>query len=103
MHHSFKEVLSTDAEVVGTSDAGAVHRRGWIYRDRQYSYFELATDDAALFRAELKSAADALTAKVVNLLIGGREEVYPSAEQPEGTVGSVFPPSRGSRAGIAHD
>jgi hypothetical protein len=91
-------LLSADAEVVGTSDAGAVYRRGWIYRGRQYSYFELAADDAALFRAELERATDALAAKVVDdLLIGGREEVHPSAEQPEGSVWTVFPPSNGSR------
>jgi hypothetical protein len=92
-------LLSADAEVVGTSDAGAVYRRGWIYRGRQYSYFELAADDAAVFRAELKRATDALASKVVDdLLIGGREEVHPSGEQPEGTVWTVFPPGRWSHA-----
>jgi hypothetical protein len=92
-------LLSADVEVVGTSGADAVYRRGWVYRGRQYNYFELAADDAALFRAELGRATGALAAKVVDdLLIGGREEVHPSAEQPEGTVWTVFPPSNGGRA-----
>jgi hypothetical protein len=92
-------LLSADAEVVGTSDAGAGNRRGWIYRGRQYSYFEMAANDAALFRAELERATDALAATVVDdLLIGGREEVHLSAEQPEGTVWTVFPPGRWNRA-----
>ena len=91
-------LLSADAEVFATSGAGLLYRRGWIYRGRQYSYFDLAADDASLFRAELKRATDALAAKVVDdLLIGGREEVHLSAEQPEGTVWTVVPPGEASR------
>jgi hypothetical protein len=92
-------LLSADAEVVRANDVAVVYRRAWVYRGRQHGYFELAADDAKLFRAELDTATDALATKVVDdLLIGGREEVHPSAEQPEGTVWTVLPPSSGSGA-----
>jgi hypothetical protein len=87
-------LVSADAEIVRTSDPATVYRRAWIYRGRQHDYFEFAADDAALFRTELDTATDALAAKIVDdLLIGGREEVHASSEQPEGTVWTVLPPS----------
>jgi hypothetical protein len=92
-------LLSADAEVVRASDGAELYRRAWVYRGRQHGYFDLAADDAALFRDELATAEQALAAKIVDdLLIGGREEVHPSTEQPEGTVWTVLPPSSGSGA-----
>jgi hypothetical protein len=86
-------LLPANAEIVRASDAATVYRRAWVYRGRQHGYFELAADDAALFRTELDMATEALAAKIVDdLLIGGREEVHASAEQPEGTVWTVLPP-----------
>jgi hypothetical protein len=88
-------LLSANAEVVRAHDGAVVYRRAWVYRGRQHGYFDLAADDAALFRAELATAEQALAAKIVDdLLIGGREEVRPSAKQPEGTVWTVLPPAR---------
>jgi hypothetical protein len=85
-------LLSVDAEVVRASDRVVLHRRAWVYRGHQHGYFQLAADDAALFRAQLDSAARALAAKVVyDLMIGGREEVYALGEQPAGTVWTIFP------------
>ncbi len=92
-------LLSADAEIVRTSDGVTTYRRAWVYRGRRRSYFDFAAGDAKLFRAELQTATDALAAKAVDdLLIGGREEVHPSAEQPEGTVWTVLPPG-GSGSG----
>jgi hypothetical protein len=91
-------LLSANAEIVRTSDAATVYRGAWVYRGRQHDYFDLAADDAALYRGELNTATDALAAKVVDdLLIGGREEVHPSAEQPEDTVWTVLPSGSPSR------
>jgi hypothetical protein len=88
-------LLSANAEIVRAPDAAVVYRRAWVYRGRRQGYFELAAEDAALFRAELATAEQALAAKIFDdLLIGGREEVHPSAEQPEGTVWTVLPPAR---------
>jgi hypothetical protein len=88
-------LLSADARVVGASDGGQLYRRAWVYRGHQHRYFELAADDAALFRAQLESAEQALAAKVVDdLMIGGRQEVHAFDEQPEGTVWTVLPPAR---------
>jgi hypothetical protein len=90
-------LLSADAEIVRTSDGATVYRRAWVYRGRQHGYFDFAADDAKLFRAELQTATDALAAKAVDdLLIGGREEVHTSSEQPEGTVWTVLPPGSSS-------
>ena len=86
-------LLAADADVVRASDGTIMYRRGWIYRGRQHGYFDFAADDAKLFRAELETATGALAAKTVDdLLIGGREEVHPSGEQPENTVWTVLPP-----------
>jgi hypothetical protein len=92
-------LLSANAEVVRASDGVVLYRRAWVYRGRRQGYFELAADDAALFRAELATAEQALAAKIVDdLLIGGREEVHRSAQQPEGTVWTVLPPASSSGA-----
>jgi hypothetical protein len=92
-------LLSADAEVVRASDGATLYRRSWAYRGRQHGYFDLAADDAKLFRAELARATDSLAAKVVDdLLIGGREEVHSSRQQPEGSVWTVLPPG-GSGSG----
>lgn len=86
-------LISADATVLQISDGATVYWRSWIYRGRQQGYFDLAADDARLFRAELEAATDALAAKVVDdILIGGREEVHKTPEQPEGTVWTVIPP-----------
>jgi hypothetical protein len=85
--------------VVRASDGAQLYRRAWVYRGQQRRYFELAADDAALFRGQLESAEQALAAKVVDdLMIGGREEVHPSDVQPQGTVWTVLPPARSNSA-----
>jgi hypothetical protein len=89
-----RPLLSATAKIYRASKAAPTYQRAWVYRGRQNDYFDLAADDAKLFRAELATAERALAAKIVDdLLIGGREEVHASAEQPEGTVWTILPPS----------
>ncbi|HEX5795053.1 MAG TPA: hypothetical protein VFY19_04370, partial [Geminicoccaceae bacterium] len=74
-------------------DAATIYRRAWAYRGRQHGYFDLVAGDAALFRAELETAVEALAGKIVDdLVVGGRPEVHETAEQPEGSVWTVIPP-----------
>lgn len=86
-------LLYANAAVLQVSDGATVYWRSWIYRGRQHNYFDLAAEDAKLFRAELEAATEVLATKIVDdLLIGGREEVHRTPEQPEGTVWTVIPP-----------
>lgn len=93
-------LLSAKAEVIRSRDGVTEYQRAWVYRGRQHGYFDFAADAAKLFRAELDTAMAALAAKAVDdLLIGGREEIHSSSEQPEGTVWTVLPPAAGPGPG----
>jgi hypothetical protein len=93
-HQDVRLLLAADAEVLHASDDASLYQRSWVYRGAEYEYFDLTADGAALFRSELDTAIAALAAKVVDdLLIGGREEVHPTSEQPPGTVWTVVRPN----------
>jgi hypothetical protein len=87
---SLRLLLRVDATVLHGDVTKPAYLRGWIYRGTLTDYFDLARNDAAVFRAEMATAAQAIAAKAASDLLTGGAEVHSTPAQPEGSVWTVL-------------